>query len=318
MTSVYEFSDNGRLSPAVSAELPPAGVNDGVVRWVRIVGPSQHELQEALRALGLPDAVLEALHGGDVRSRVVTHNHTLLMALPVLASVEVRVLMLWAACTPTALITAEEEALPAIDRVVTERCGAAPSGLTLLGLFIEVLEAAASNAGPAYLSLRRKLDEFADAVENNPLEVPPDALLAMGRQVAQLAMLCEDQIHGLMELQRCHSYVPPSDCSRDSLRDLVSDAGRVLKLLARMESRLHDLRQHQLHCLQDSTNRRLNMLAILSAIYLPATLIAGIYGMNFEHIPITQVPYGYFVVLSIMLLVVLGQLWFFHRHGWFK
>jgi magnesium transporter len=240
------------------------------------------------------------------------------MSLPVLAPGEVRVLMLWAACTPTTLITAEEEALPAIDRIVTERRNAAPSRLTLLDLFIEVLEAAASNAGPAYLSLRRKLDEFADAVENDPLKVPPDALLAMRRKVAQLSMLWEDQIHGFMEFQRCHSYVLPSDGSRDLLRDLVSDAGRSLKLLARMESRLLDLRQHQLHCLQDSTNRRLNMLAILSAIYLPATLIAGIYGMNFEHIPVTQLRYGYFVVLAIMLLVVLGQLWLFYRRGWFK
>ena len=40
--------------------------------------------------------------------------------------------------------------------------------------------------------------------------------------------------------------------------------------------------------------------------------------MNFEHIPITRLPHGYFVVLSIMLLVVLGQLWYFYRRGWFK
>ena len=60
------------------------------------------------------------------------------------------------------------------------------------------------------------------------------------------------------------------------------------------------------------------MLAILSAICLPAALIAGICGMNFERIPITRLPYGYFVVMSIMLLVVLGQLWYFYRRGWFK
>jgi magnesium transporter len=125
-------------------------------------------------------------------------------------------------------------------------------------------------------------------------------------------------MHGFMELQRYGSFLAPSGGSSELLRDLISHADRGLKLLAQMESRLRDLRQHLQQCLQESTNRRLNMLAILSAIYMPATLIAGIYGMNFEHIPITQLPYGYFIVLLIMAALVLGQLWFFYRRGWFR
>ena len=131
-------------------------------------------------------------------------------------------------------------------------------------------------------------------------------------------MLCEDQIHAFRELQRQHAHVVASDSARESLLELVSDADRTLRLLAHMEERLRDLREHQMQFLQESTNRRLNMLAIVSAIYMPATLIAGIYGMNFDNIPITHVPYGYVVVMSIMAAVVVGQLWFFHRRGWFK
>ena len=71
-----------------------------------------------------------------------------------------------------------------------------------------------------------------------------------------------------------------------------------------MEERIRDLRQSSLNYLQESTNRRLNILAVLSAIYLPSTLIAGIYGMNFDNIPITKVPYGYFIVLVLMIGLV--------------
>jgi len=76
-----------------------------------------------------------------------------------------------------------------------------------------------------------------------------------------------------------------------------------------------DLRRHQLGGLQDSSNRRLNTLTIRSAIYLPPTLIAGIYGMNLQHIPMTELPHGYLVVMLIMVLTAAGQLWFFYRHG---
>jgi magnesium transporter len=105
---------------------------------------------------------------------------------------------------------------------------------------------------------------------------------------------------------------------RDRLSDLVSNSDRRLRLMVRMENRVRDLRQHHLHSLQETTSRRLNVLAILSAIYMPATLIAGIYGMNFENIPITEVPYGYFIVMLFMVAVVLGQFWYFYRRGWFK
>ena len=59
------------------------------------------------------------------------------------------------------------------------------------------------------------------------------------------------------------------------------------------------------------------MLAVLSAIYMPATLIAGIYGMNLERIPMAQRPHGYLIVMSMMAVVVLGQWWHFRRRGWF-
>jgi len=309
---------SGGLASAGSAQFPAAGVTDGVPRWVRMVGPLQHELQAAIRALELPEEVCEMLHGGDVRCRVVTCGRAVLVTLPVLASGERRFPVLRAACTPTALITVEEEALPGIDRFVTQPANEARPGLTLPGLFIEILDAAVTGEGLVYLSLRRQCEKLADAVEKNPLQVSPDALLVMRRQAAQLSLLWEDQSYGFMELQRHHTHIAPSDSSRELLRDLVSDSDRGLKLIAQMESRLRDLRQHQLQCLQESTNRRLNMLAILSAMYLPPTLIAGIYGMNVQGIPITKLSNGYLVVMLFMGTVVLGHFWYFYRRGWFK
>jgi Mg2+ and Co2+ transporter CorA len=318
MKTAYDLPSTGRVESAGSARSPAAGVTDELPRWVRMVAPQQHEVLAAIRALELPDEVCERLHGGDVRCRVVPCGRAVLVMLPVMAPGEDRSLLLRAACTPTALITVEEEALPAIDRFISQQAGVAQAGLTPPGLFIEVLNAAVTGEGLMYLSLRRKFEALADAIEDNPLRVSPDALLAMRRQVGQLSLLWEEQSCGFMELQRHHPGIAPSDSSRELLHDLVSDADRGLKLLAQMESRLRDLRQHQLQCLQESTNRRLNMLAILSAMYLPPTLIAGIYGMNVQGIPVAKLSHGYLVVILFMATVVLGHFWFFYRRGWFK
>ena len=89
-------------------------------------------------------------------------------------------------------------------------------------------------------------------------------------------------------------------------------------MVSRLENRIRDLRQSQANLMQETTNRRLNVLAILSSIYMPATLIAGIYGMNFTNIPIQQMSYGYLLVMLLMCALVAGQVLFFWKRGWFK
>ena len=49
---------------------------------------------------------------------------------------------------------------------------------------------------------------------------------------------------------------------------------------------------------------------------LSLTLIAGIYGMNFAHMPELQASWGYPVTMGAMFAIAVGQLWFFHKRGW--
>ena len=64
------------------------------------------------------------------------------------------------------------------------------------------------------------------------------------------------------------------------------------------------------------TNDVMKTLAVLSAIILPLSLIAGIYGMNFEHMPELKSPTGYFVVLGVMALITVVLLIYFWQRGW--
>ena len=63
-------------------------------------------------------------------------------------------------------------------------------------------------------------------------------------------------------------------------------------------------------------NEIMKVLTIFSAIMLPLTFIAGVYGMNFENMPELTTRFGYFVVLTIMVVVAIGMLLFFWARGW--
>jgi len=64
------------------------------------------------------------------------------------------------------------------------------------------------------------------------------------------------------------------------------------------------------------TNDVMKTLAVLSAIILPLSLIAGIYGMNFKHIPELETENGYWFTLGAMGLITILLLIYFWRRGW--
>lgn len=73
----------------------------------------------------------------------------------------------------------------------------------------------------------------------------------------------------------------------------------------------------QMHA-QEKTNRRLNMLTILSTIFMPVTMLTGLWGMNFKVMPELELPYAYPIALGFMALTGAGMYLFFRRTGWFE
>ncbi len=79
-------------------------------------------------------------------------------------------------------------------------------------------------------------------------------------------------------------------------RDLLDDYYNILKELSN---------SHQI-ILDYHTNHVIHILTIISVIFLPLNLIAGIYGMNFDFLPGTHYPYGFtFTILSMVLITVI-------------
>ena len=68
--------------------------------------------------------------------------------------------------------------------------------------------------------------------------------------------------------------------------------------------------------LSNKSNDVMKVLTIFSTIFIPLTFIAGIYGMNFEHMPELHYRPAYFILLGIMLIITLLMLLFFKRKKW--
>jgi magnesium transporter len=68
--------------------------------------------------------------------------------------------------------------------------------------------------------------------------------------------------------------------------------------------------------ISNKMNQVMKVLALISAIFIPLTFIAGVYGMNFQNMPELKWRYGYFEVLAIMALIAVIMIIYFKKRKW--
>ncbi|MEY2631116.1 MAG: Cobalt/magnesium transport protein CorA [Bacteroidota bacterium] len=64
-------------------------------------------------------------------------------------------------------------------------------------------------------------------------------------------------------------------------------------------------------------NQVMKTLTVVSVFFMPLTFIVGIYGMNFDNMPELHWQYGYFLVLALMLVLLLGMIYYFKKKKWY-
>ena len=97
------------------------------------------------------------------------------------------------------------------------------------------------------------------------------------------------------------------------LDDLVVQAQEAIEIYYSMVSDQINLYQTNIG---NKQNDIMKVLTIFSAIFIPLTFIAGIYGMNFEYIPELKNHYAYFILWGIMIIITIIMLFYFKKKKW--
>jgi magnesium transporter len=151
--------------------------------------------------------------------------------------------------------------------------------------------------------------------DSNSIE--PEENFALRRPIENIGDANEDPAFCVDVLQKFENTAFDAIDQRENLKELHHTLERHQHSMDRLEENAKDLHQQFLLAIQDRTGNPLKILTILSAVFLPLTLIAGIYGMNFENMPELGARYAYCVVLAFMALTGIGMLGYFYKRGWF-
>jgi magnesium transporter len=107
-----------------------------------------------------------------------------------------------------------------------------------------------------------------------------------------------------------------SDTTRLYFRDVVDHVAQVQDQLERERESLINLEALNQAAVANRLNHVMRLLTLINTIFIPLSFLAGVYGMNFDHMPELHTRYGYFVVLGIMATATIGMLFYFKRQKW--
>jgi magnesium transporter len=162
-----------------------------------------------------------------------------------------------------------------------------------------------------------RIDELEGTIFN--LKSPSNQILAeimdLKRSVLRLRRISAKQTEILYRMSRGEYSLIPQEML-PFYRDIHDHLIRVVDLSESYRDLIGGALDAYLSVVSNRMNEIMKVLTIFSAIMLPLTFIAGVYGMNFDNMPELRKPYGYYTVIGIMVFIAVGMLLFFWRRGW--
>ena len=171
----------------------------------------------------------------------------------------------------------------------------------------------------AYLRICPEIDKELDAMEgaisNEKGEMVSERVNEIRTEIRDLRVHYEQLLDFGQELEENEN----SFFKQDNLRYFRLFSNRIDRLrdsavaISDHASQIRDIYKAHLDIKQ---NRIMTVLTIVTTIFMPLTLIAGWYGMNFRYMPELDSEWGYPIAITVSLLIVVGSLVFFKLKKW--
>ena len=112
------------------------------------------------------------------------------------------------------------------------------------------------------------------------------------------------------------SILIPAD-AKAKMSILIKDINSLFEHLRFSFDRLEYMQDTFLGLVNIQQNKIIKIFTIVSVVFMPPTLVASIYGMNFKFMPELEWKFGYPFAIMLMICGVIGILWYFKRKKWF-
>lgn len=313
--TVYKKSEVTDISALAS---PPGGQQ---TQWVNIVGLSEEALMDELgKSIGLNTLVVEDIVNTEQRPKMDEYEDYLFLVLKMLYPdgkgkiVKEHVALVLKERQVFVYQEVKADVFNGVRSRIEEHSGRIRSRGADYLLFA-LVDALIDNYFLVLDIIQGQMDELEKEVYTRPKTETALKIQQLRKDVITLRGWMSPAKELVARLIGTESPLISKD-TRVFLRDALDHATEIQETLHIQRELAFSIMELYMSNVSNKMNEVMKVLTIMASIFIPLTFIAGIYGMNFKNMPELEWEYGYFMVLGIMFLLLVGMLVFFRRKDW--
>ena len=314
----HELGTDGRLAQiSLSDGLARWRGGDGVF-WIDVDGSDEASLEALLDQVGVNEFLKDrCLHAGNTTVVVATPQGTFSDVMVFADRACTRRTRVSVLSLHKLLITMSPEPVEGVGAIREAIESLEIGEISTSRVLCTVLLEHAAFTGQHVHALRERLLAIGDRMDHDMESVSPEEVEEVVHSVLLAFAVANEQAEAFALLPNAASEGFATEELASPLGLLITTSASTERLARRLDDRAENLLRRRRDYKNELLNRRLALLTIISAIFMPLTLFAGIWGMNFEHMPELSRPYAYPAALSFMAAMGLGGVWIFYKRGWF-
>ena len=295
------------------------GVDSDFV-WVGLFDPSDDELQSAARAFGIHPLALEDAEASHERPKVDVHDDTLTVVLRPAHYIDATETVEFGQITIMTsprhiLVVRHGNAVPLVN--LRSRMEKKPAwlaqgpGAVMHAIVDEIVEAYI----PVLTGIADDIDEVEETVFSDLRVSPTQRIYDLKREVLEFGKAAVPLADVLGKLKALEHPVLNEELRR-YFADTNDDVRHVIDQIMTDRELLSGALEANLTQVSVRQNEDMRKISAWVAILAVPTMIAGIYGMNFEEMPELRSKYGYYVVLAVIITASFTLYRTFKKSGW--
>lgn len=170
-----------------------------------------------------------------------------------------------------------------------------------------------------YFLIFERLGEKIESIEDELIEEAETGAVSVANALRKEVMFLRRQIWPLMDALRSlerGEFSLIQDTTKVYFRDVYDHVAYLIDTIETYRETLAYMGEIYLESVNNKLNSIMKVLAVVATIFMPLTLIASIYGMNFEFMPELSWKWGYPVVLAVMVTIGVVMVVFFKKRKW--
>lgn len=160
-----------------------------------------------------------------------------------------------------------------------------------------------------------KVEQIEDRITASPAPMNAHEIYKLKQEMIMIRKAVWPQREVVSRLERLETPLISKNTTI-YLRDVYDHAVQVIDAIESYRDILSGLLEIYLASVSNRMNEVMKVLTVISTIFIPLTFIAGVYGMNFHHMPELRWQNGYYLVLALMAAIAGFMLLFFRRKKW--